>query len=40
MTDYTAAITLLVGFTVFLTAGTVFILRQPTDVPALKQEQA
>ena len=40
MTDYSTAITLLVGFTVALTAGTVFVLRQPTDLPTLKQEKA
>ena len=40
MTDYSAAITLLIGFSVALTAGTVFVLRQPTDLPTLKQEKA
>lgn len=40
MTDYSTAITLLVGFTVALTAGTVFVLCQPTDLPTLKQEKA
>ena len=40
MTDYSTAIFLLVGFTAVLTAGTVFVLRQPTDLPALEQENA
>ena len=40
MTDYSTAFTLLVGFTLALTAGTVFVLRQPTDLPTLKQEKA
>lgn len=39
MTDYTLAIEALVAVTVVLTFGVVFVLRQPTDLPMLKQQK-
>ena len=39
MTDYTSAIVALVAVTGLLTAGVMFFLKQPTDLPMLTQNQ-
>ena len=39
MTDYTSAIYALIAITGLLTAGVVFVLMQPTDLPMLKQNR-
>jgi hypothetical protein len=36
MTDYTAAIYGLIVFTAVMTAGVVYVLAQPTDLPSVK----
>ena len=37
MTNYTSAIVALVAVTSVLTAGVVFVLKQPTDLPVIKK---
>ena len=37
MTDYSLAIFGLIAVTVVITAGVVFVLRQPSDLPASKK---
>ncbi len=39
MTDYSMAIYGLVFVTVVITAGVVFVLRQPSDLPAFKKQR-
>ena len=36
MTDYSAAIYGLIAFTAVITAGVVYVLAQPTDLPSVK----
>ena len=36
VTDYTPAIYGLIAFVAVITAGVVYVLAQPTDLPALK----
>ncbi len=38
MTDYTTAIYSLILITGLLTFGVVYVLRQPTDLPVLKNQ--
>tara|TARA_B100002052_G_scaffold274479_1_gene277623 strand:+ start:244 stop:363 length:120 start_codon:yes stop_codon:yes gene_type:complete len=38
MSDYTTAIYALIAVTTLLTAGVVFVLKQPTDLPMLKDQ--
>ena len=37
MTDYSAAIYGLIAFTAVITAGVVYVLAQPTDLPSAKK---
>ena len=37
MTDYSAAIYGLIAFTFVITAGVVYVLAQPTDLPSLNK---
>jgi hypothetical protein len=37
MTDYSAAIYGLIAFTSVITAGVVYVLAQPTDLPSLNK---
>tara|TARA_B100001175_G_C19189946_1_gene486215 strand:+ start:296 stop:418 length:123 start_codon:yes stop_codon:yes gene_type:complete len=39
MTDYSGAIFALIAITSVLTAAVVFVLAQPTDLPAVKKAQ-
>ena len=39
MNDYSTAILALVAITSVLTAGVVFVLKQPSDLPAVKQQR-
>ena len=39
MNDYSSAITILIAVSAVLTIGVVFVLRQPTDLPLLKDKQ-
>ena len=36
MTDYSAAIYWLLAFTAVITAGVVYVLAQPTDLPSVQ----
>jgi hypothetical protein len=36
MTDYSAAVCGLIAFTAVITAGVVYVLAQPTDLPSVK----
>ena len=40
MTDYMSAIVALVAVTGLLTEGLLFVLKQPTDLPMIKQNQS
>jgi len=37
MTDYSAAINGLIAFAAVMTAGVVYVLAQPTDLPSIKK---
>ncbi len=37
MTDYSAAIYGLIAFAAVITAGVVYVLAQPTDLPSIKK---
>ena len=39
MNDYSTAILALVAITGVLTAGVIFVLKQPSDLPAVKQQR-
>ncbi len=39
MTDYTSAIYGLIAFVAVITAGVVYVLAQPTDLPSLKNSK-
>ena len=40
MTDYSAAIYGLIAFASVITAGVVYVLAQPTDVPAAQKSRS
>ena len=39
MTDYSTAITVLVAVSAVLTFGVVYVLKQPTDLPILRNKE-
>jgi|TARA_E500000178_G_scaffold309761_1_gene324380 hypothetical protein len=39
MTDYSTAIIAMVAITAVITAGVVFVLKQPSDLPSVKKQQ-
>ena len=39
MADYTSAICGLIAFVAVMTAGVVYVLAQPTDLPSLKNSK-
>lgn len=39
MNDYSSAITILIAVSAALTIGVVYVLKQPTDLPILKDKQ-